>query len=300
MTARSLAGPCPPLDSTHDQPPSGDALRALAAWCDQQVTGLPEWIALPTSQPAPLCACSTCSPFGPARPAPEHRPLFGPPRPIDRWARLRLAQRADQLAQDEAERRRWAAQVPRWRGTTEPTTPARALAVALDPFHPPRPPKLGKWKSRSESRPCRMTVAQPTVAVVGKYPKPVAQLDASHPLAVAESHPLILPPGGSVWLTAEGHVTERVQLDVDGAPIGTGGRSKTSARPSTVPSSARKTPHKVKVGRPGESERQRVWVWLDRFGTVQARTLSGHDVRLSARGRSALAGWLTPRSAETV
>jgi hypothetical protein len=288
---RSMAGPPPPLDSTPTMPPSGKALDRLKAWSDQQVEGLHAWLAVPAARLDPLA--------GPTLPPVPHRPMFGPPRPLDRWARLRITARARRRALAHTERSRWAAQVPRWTARTEPTTNARALAVALDLYRPPRDSNRLAWRTRTGGNgPCRLTVAQPTLAQVGAVPKPVAWLDH---LDRRDWPADVLPSGGSCWLTNDGRVTDAVVVDVDGNPHDSrGGRGKASDRPSTVPATARKTDHKVKVNRPGEAERQRVWAWLDRFGQVQARTMSGHDVHLSTRGRSALAGWLAPRSSESV
>lgn len=293
MTARSMAGPPPPLDSTPTRPPSGEALDRLARWCDQQAEGLAAWLAVPVTKVRPACICLDCSPSS-SKWAPEHRPMFGPPRPVDRWAHLRTQQRRNRLAQAEAERARWARIRPRWRGAR--VTRPDALAVALDPFRPSRESNRLVWRMRQFTPgPCKLTVAQPTVAVVGKVPRPVADLDPWHPLAQAEEHPLILDAGRSCWLTNDGRVTERVTLDVDGSPVLSGGRGKTSPRPSTVPSAARKYPNPVTLP---TGERVRVWAWLDR-GRVQARTMSGHDVKLTSRARSTLAAWLTP-TPETV
>jgi hypothetical protein len=158
------------------------------------------------------------------------------------------------------------------------------------------------WTEREVTNPARYTAPAPALAVPGAVPQLLdhdAEPAARTMLALAQltghKAPRIVAPGEPLALTAGrwvshnrppegGTVTHHTALDIDGNVTGTGGRAKTSKRPSAVPAEAIKT-DKVRTLDRG---RIRLWAWEDQHGTVQARTMSGHDVRISPRTAAAL------------
>lgn len=313
-------GPPPPLvdpDPTDESPAYYDrwisAQQAHTAWGQAQLDHYRDALALPTYRASTACACSTCTP--PAVPlADEYRPMFGPVRPVDPWVHLRHQQRH--------QRRRVAALAaapPRFpKFPSARITAADALAVALDsgqtmyqqtrkkaeraaarqtPAADPDdiPTKASQsrsrleWPERSVTLPAVLTAPHAVLAIPGRLPAPApdpSEPHALHRYTVAPGRPVVLTAGG--W-TADtptgGTVAHHARLDVDGKPAGTGGRAKTSRRPSTVPPGAVKSRNQLHT----PIGRVRVWCWLDKFGQVQARTLSGHDVQISTAARTTLA-----------
>lgn len=325
-------GPPPPLvesDSTDESPAYYarwiGAQQAHTAWTLAQLDAYRDALAIPTG-PAPIpCACPECTPHAVPL-ADEYRPMFGPPRSADRWARLRIEQRH--------QRRRAAALAaapPRFpRFPSARITAADALAVALDSGqtmyqqdrkkaeratarHTPAsdpddiPTKMSQsrsrlaWPERTVTLPAVLTAPHAILAIPGRLPALAPDQSEPHALhryTVAPGHPVVLTAGG--W-TADtptgGTVAHHARLDVDGKPAGTGGRAKTSRRPSTVPTEAVKSRNQLNT----PIGRVRVWCWLDKFGQVQARTLSGHDVQITTAARRALAQQISKeRTAETI
>lgn len=313
MTTHPLYGPPPPADA--DSTPS--EWRTRAAWFDQQTAGMAAALAVPTEPGTirPACSCLDCTPTASPWPMVEYRPQHGPARPLDPWAHLRTQQRT-------ARRRAaaLAARPPRFPRfpTMARITPADALAVALDSgqtmFQQDRkraertarrldpaadpgdiPTKASQsrgrlaWPERAVTLPAVLTAPHAVLAIPGRLPAPApdpSEPNALHRYTVAPGRPIVLTAGG--W-TADtptgGTVAHHARLDVDGKPAGSGGRAKTSRRPSTVPPGAIKSRNQLHT----PIGRVRVWAWLDKFGTVQVRTLSGHAVEISTAARTALA-----------
>lgn len=316
-------GPPPPLVESDPDDLSPDYFRrwidaqqARTKWEQSQLDHYRDALALPTYPARPACACTTCTP-----PAVRWAAPWTPPAPASierRWRYL-----AGRIRVQQQHRRRAAAALaaapPRFpRFPSARITRADALAVALDsgqtmyqqdrkraertarrldPLTDPGdvPTKASQsrsrlaWPERTVTLPAVLTAPYAVLAIPGRLPAPApdpAEPHALHRYTVAPGRPVVLTAGG--W-TADtptgGTVAHHARLDVDGKPGGTGGRAKTSRRPSTVPPGAIKSRNQLHT----PIGRVRVWAWLDKFGQVQARTLSGHDVQISTDARTALA-----------
>jgi hypothetical protein len=143
------------------------------------------------------------------------------------------------------------------------------------------------YPDRSVTNPARMTVGTvPVIAHPGAVPRPL------DPAAIGPQ--LVAQPGETLWLNAGrwtdehgpdgGEVTRRISLDIDGKPAPRGGRGKQAQRPSTVPPGALRTPTEVTT----TNGPARLWLWTDKDGTIEARTMSGHDAHLTPRALAAV------------
>lgn len=302
----------PHYDAEHDPPA---LVAAVGRWHLACMDALSCQSERPAA-PAPACACAECSPPAPVDPL----ALTNGKRDAAPWPAFRsqlelspsiLARRAQQQ-----HRRTMAAARAQYRSDFRSYFGRRPLAPAPDAYRYTMPAALPgtvtnadalhmalstigaapeertqrvtlNYPDRSVTNPARMTVGTvPVIAHPGAVPRPL------DPSAIGPQ--VIAQPGETLWLNAGrwtdehgpdgGEVTRRISLDIDGKPAPRGGRGKQAQRPSTVPPGALRTPTEVTT----TNGPARLWVWQDQHGTIQSRTMSGHDAHPTPRALAAL------------